>query len=361
MVEFMITNDTRKILHVDLDAFYAQIEMRDNPKLRHKVLIIARDPEETGGRGVVATANYAARKLGVHSAMSASEAKNLAPDAVFLSPNFTKYRAVSDQIHNIFDAFTKKVEPVALDEAYLDVSDLNLSGSMLAARIRHEILRVTGLTSSIGISHNKLLAKLGSEYNKPNGVTVITTQNMLTFLDELAIGDFRGVGKKTHEKFKRLQIENGSDLRKMSYDELRSQFGKVGEHLYYQARGVHFGEVQWQRQRQSIAKEETYDHFLHSERDIQYEFKKLAAAMIEALKKHHRVGRTLNIKVRDDNFNTMTRAITRELPWPLSEELLTENAQNIFEDLMAPPFSVRLLGISMSNLQSNSFEEMTLF
>lgn len=147
----------------------------------------------------------------------------------------------------------------------------------------------------------------------------------------------------------------------MSYDELRSQFGKVGEHLYYQARGVHFGEVQWQRQRQSIAKEETYDHFLHSERDVQYEFKKLAVAMISSLKKHHHVGRTLNIKVRDDNFNTITRAITRESPWPLSEELLTENAQNVFEDLMSPPFSVRLLGMSMSNLQTNNFEEMTLF
>ena len=361
MVEFMITNDTRKILHVDLDAFYAQIEMRDNPKLRHKSLIIARNPEETGGRGVVATANYAARKLGIHSAMSASEAKQLAPDGVFLTPDFTKYKAVSDQIHDVFHTFTKKVEPVALDEAYLDLSDLTSSGSMVAAHIRHEILRVTGLTSSIGISHNKLLAKLGSEYNKPNGVTVITSQNMLPFLDALAIADFRGVGKKTYEKFKQLDIKNGADLRTMSYDELRAQFGKIGEHLYYQARGVHFGEVQWQRQRQSIAKEETYDHFLRNEFDIQYEFKKLVVALISTLKTHGLVGRTLNIKVRDDEFNTKTRAITRETPWPLSEDLFVDNAQNVFDDMIMLPFSIRMLGVSMSNLQSSAFEEMTLF
>lgn len=361
MAEIFITTDRRKILHVDLDAFYAQVEMRDNPLLRDKALIISGNPDETKGRGVVTTANYIARKLGVHSAMSAAEAKRLAPNAIFLSPNFSKYRIISKQIHDIFYTITNKVEPIALDEAYLDITELQQSSTEVAGYIRHEILRKTGLTSSIGVSHNKLLAKLGSKFNKPNGVTVITSENMLCFLDELAIGDFRGVGKKTREKFEKIHITNGAQLRGLTYEELRSLFGKMGENLYWQARGVHFGEVAWQRQQQSIGKEETFGQFLHDEADVQSEFRKLAVAMINVMKSRHLAGRTFNVKIRDDAFNTITRAITRESPWPLSEDLLVKNAQNIFEDVITLPFSIRLLGLSMSNLQSSTFEEMTLF
>ncbi|ADG41216.1 MULTISPECIES: DNA polymerase IV [Leuconostoc] len=361
MTDFLIANDARKILHVDLDAFYAQVEMRDNPELRTKALIISRDPEETGGHGVVATANYIARNLGIHSAMRAAEAKRLAPNGVFLTPNFSKYKIVSQQIHEIFHNFTDKVEPVAFDEAYLDITDLNQPSAQIAAEIRHEILRATRLTSSIGVSHNKLLAKLGSEFNKPNGVTVITPENMLLFLDELSIGEFRGVGKKTREKFEALDIENGAQLRVMSYEKLRGLFGKMGENLYWQARGVHFGEVKWQRQQQSIGKEETFDQMLHREFDIQEEFKKLAVSMIKTMRTRHLVGRTLNIKIRDANFVTTTRATTHEKPWPLSEEAFVQNAQVIFDELIEAPFSIRLLGMSMSNLQSSAFEEMTLF
>lgn len=361
MPEFLITTDTRKILHVDLDAFYAQVEMRDNPFLRDKPLIIARNPEESGGRGVVATANYMARQLGVHSAMSSVEAKKLAPNAVFLSPNFVKYKAISKQVHDIFYQVTEKVEPVAFDEAYLDVTALQQSGASIAAKIRHEIFKITHLTSSVGVSHNKLLAKLGSEYNKPNGVTVITIDNMLAFLDDLPIGEFRGVGKKTEAHFEKLHINNGAQLRQMSHENLRALFGKMGEHFYWQARGVHFGEVQWQRQRQSIGKEETFDKMLHREFEIQSEFRKLAFGVIKIMTARHIVGRTLNIKIRDDMFNTVTRAITLTEPWQLSEDVLVKQAQNIFDEVMGTSFSIRLLGISMSNLQSNTFEEMTLF
>lgn len=361
MTDFLIANDTRKILHVDLDAFYAQVEMRDNPELRNKPLIIARNPAETGGHGVVTTANYIARKLGVHSAMRAVDAKRLAPDGIFLTPNFNKYQIVSKQIHDIFHQFTDKVEPVAFDEAYLDITDLDRSSTEVAAAIRHEILKVTRLTSSIGISHNKLLAKLGSNFNKPNGVTVITSENMLFFLDALSIGDFRGVGQKTRERFEKIKIENGVQLRGMSYEALRAMFGKMGENLYWQARGVHFGEVKWQRQQQSIGKEATFDRVLHQEIQIQDAFKKLAGSMIKTMRTRQLVGRTLNIKIRDADFLTTTRAITHDNPWVLSEDVFVQHAQVIFDELIKAPFSIRLLGLSMTNLQSSKFEEMTLF
>ena len=361
MVEFLTTIDKRKILHVDLDAFYAQIEMRDQPELRSKPLIIARDPTQNNGHGVVATANYAARQLGIHSAMSAFEAKRLAPNGIFLSPNFTKYKVVSAQIHDIFRRFTNKVEPVAFDEAYLDVTANVLSGATLAAEIRHQILKETHLTSSIGVSHNKLLAKLGSEYNKPNGVTVINHENQLQFLDCLSISAFRGVGRKTKEKFDKLGITNGLELRQMSREELKTEFGKMGEHLYWQARGVHFGAVEWQRQRQSVGKEETFDRALRETNAVQIEFKKLVNSLVVSMNRQKIVGRTLNIKIRDEQFNTITRAITQDDPWTLNEATLVMAAQTMFDENIGPDFSVRLLGVSMSNLQSATFEEMSLF
>lgn len=361
MTEFLITTDTRKILHVDIDAFYAQVEMRDNPVLRHQPLIISRDPAETGGRGVVTTANYIARQLGVHSAMRSAEAKRLAPNGIFLTPDFSKYKKISKQIHAIFHTVTKKIEPVAFDEAYLDVTDTGQSGALIAAQLRHEIYKQTRLTSSVGVSHNKLLAKLGSEFNKPNGVTVITAENMLSFLDQLPIGEFRGVGQKTREKFEQLAVFDGATLRQLARETLVAQFGKMGENLYWQARGVHFGEVKWQRQQQSVGKEETFGQFLHHDEKVRAEFKKLAIGMIAALKSRQLVGRTLNIKIRDDTFHTTTRAVTQLEPWLLSEDLLVNTAQAIFDEVVTAPYAIRLLGLSMSNLQSSSFEEMTLF
>ncbi|GMA70315.1 DNA polymerase IV [Leuconostoc litchii] len=361
MAEFLITSDNRKILHIDLDAFYAQIEIRDNPKLRHVPLIISRDPSESNGRGVVATANYAARQLGVHSAMSAAEAKQLAPNGVFMKPNFQKYQMISNQIHQIFHQYTNKIEPVAFDEAYLDLTESVLSGATLAAKLRHQILKEIHLTSSVGISYNKLLAKLASEFNKPNGVTVITEDNVLEFLSILPIASFRGVGKKTQEKFKVLGITNGEQLRRMSQEALRAQFGKMGEHLYWQARGVHFGEVKWQRQRQSVGKEETFDRFLQTTQEINLEFEKLVTKVILAMSKRSFVGRTLNIKIRDSEFNTITRSVTQNEPFKLDKHILISIAQSIFDENIDAPFSIRLLGLSFSNLQSSGFEEITLF
>lgn len=361
MPEFLITADNRRIIHVDLDAFYAQIEMRDHPELRNLPLIISRDPTESNGRGVVATANYAARNLGVHSAMSAAEAKRLAPDAFFMRPDFQKYKMISQQIHHIFHQYTDKIEPIAFDEAYLDLTDSVLTGATLAAKIRHQILKETQLTSSIGVSYNKLLAKLASEFNKPNGVTVITKDNALDFLARLPIASFRGVGKKTQEQFAVLGVENGAQLRMIPQETLRAQFGKMGEHLFWQARGVHFGEVQWHRQRQSVGKEETFDQFLQTRDEVNLEFKKLAVGIVKIMKNKKLVGRTLNIKIRDSEFNTITRSVTQSVPFKLETGSIVSVAQTIFDENMNTDFSIRLLGISLSNLQSSGFEEMTLF
>ncbi|CAH1854168.1 DNA polymerase IV [Convivina praedatoris] len=361
MGEFLTTSDSRKILHVDLDAFYAQIEMRDNPRLKKVPLIVGRDPQQSHGHGVVATANYLARELGVHSAMSTVEAIRLAPQAVFLPPNFDKYRQNSRQIHAIFHAYTDKVEAVALDEAYLDLTNHALSGATLAAKIRHAILKETKLTSSIGISYNKLLAKLGSEYNKPNGVTLIDHQDAQSFMACLPIENFRGVGKQTLRKLLAMNIHNGLDLRQLSQDQLRADFGKMGEHLYWQARGVHFGQVDWQRQRHSIGKEATFDSPLRTRAEVSIEFQSLAKRVVDNMQAKKMVGRTLNIKMRADSYQTITRAITLSEPWQLDVSNLARRAQEIFDSSFENDFSIRLLGLTFSNLQSNSYVNLSLF
>lgn len=351
----------RTILHVDLDAFYAQVEMRDEPSLRDKPLIIGRDPALTHGRGVVATANYVARQFGVHSAQSVAEAKRLAPNAVFLTPDFTKYQAISAQIHAIFRRFTAKIEPMSLDEAYLDVSERRESGVQIAAQIRQMILAETGLTCSIGVATNKLLAKLGSEYNKPNGLTVLTAANVDAFLASLPIGDFRGVGAKTRAVLEDMHITNGADLRALTRETLTARFGKFGESLYFQARGWHFSEVDWQHERQSIGKEVTYDVFLQDEAAVSAAWRYLAARLIAAVQKKHVTGRTLTVKIRDADFQTITRSLTLSKPWLLEVPILVEQAQTIFDEHVDAPFAIRLLGLSLSNLSEKTAEEIALF
>ena len=205
----------RKIVHVDMDAFYASVEMRDHPELRTKPLVISRNPQHTGGRGVVATANYIARSYGIHSAMSAQEALKRCPQAYFKKPDFPKYKRVSHQIHTIFHEYTDKIEPVAFDEAYLDVTENKPgieSAVALAHRIQQEIYDQLHLTCSTGVSYNKFLAKLASDYHKPVGMTIISPEDALDFLFPLPIEKFRGIGKKTAPKMRELGINTGEDL-----------------------------------------------------------------------------------------------------------------------------------------------------
>ncbi|GAP00034.1 DNA polymerase IV [Fructobacillus ficulneus] len=361
MAEFLEALDERKILHVDLDAFYAQVEMRDNPALRDVPLIIGSDPDLHHGHGVVATANYIARQAGVHSAMGSIEAKRACPDAVFVTPDFEKYRAISSQIHEIFADFTTKYEPVALDEAYLDVTANPLAPATLAAKLRHRIWSELHLTCSVGVSYNKVLAKLGSEHHKPNGVTVISPDVAMDFVAALPIKEFRGVGKKSQEKFEQLGIKTGADLRAMSQDELRVHFGSFGDQLYWQARATHFGQVKDHRVRQSVGKEGTFEFAIHDRSQVAVTFKNLATKVVANMEAKHLVGRTLNIKVRDDQYKTLTRSITQTEPFLLDADFLARQAQNIFDELYPDTFAIRLLGLTFSNVSPQAFQSISLF
>lgn len=354
---------SRKIIHVDMDAFYASIEERENSKLRKKPLVIARDPRQTGGKGVVATANYLARQSGVHSAMSAQKALELCPEAVFKTPDFTLYRAVSDQIHEIFGEYTEKIEPVAFDEAYLDVTDNKKqieSAVEVAHQIQSEIYAKTNLTCSTGISYNKFLAKLASEYQKPIGVAVVLSEDVREFLDKLPIEKFRGVGKKTVPKMHDIQIFKGRDLYKKSEMELIHHFGRFGDVLYHHVRGADDRPVEYQRERKSIGKESTYNPNLVSDSEVEEALKDLAQKVAETMKQKQKHGKTLVLKVRFSDFETITKRQTLTEFLDNSQETYLFYAQQLFDEFGESQRGVRLLGITLINLASINFENMSL-
>lgn len=361
MSEFLQAKDHRRILHVDIDAFYAQVEMRDNPKLRQVPLGIGRDPDQHHGHGVIATANYIARQSGVHSAMGAIEAKKACPNLVFVAPDFDKYRAISAQIHAIFHEFTDMIEPVALDEAYLDVSANKMAAPTLAAQLRHRIWEETHLTCSVGVSYNKVLAKLGSEHHKPNGVTVIPHELAQDFMLKLPIRKFRGVGQKTLEKFEKLGVKDGRDLFAMSLDDLRVHFGSFGDVLYWQARATHFSPVKDRSVRQSVGKESTFEFALHDRAQIEAAFKDLAEKVVTNMTKRKLLGRTLTVKIRDDQFKTQTKGITQPTTFDLDPAFMARQAMLIFDELYPDGFSIRLLGITFSNIVEQKYEAVSLF
>ncbi|MGO3418095.1 MAG: DNA polymerase IV, partial [Pseudolactococcus laudensis] len=272
MLVFPLINDTsRKIIHVDMDAFFASIEERDNPKLKGKPVVIARNPLETGGRGVVSTANYEARKYGIHSAMSAKEAYELCPQAVFVSGNYAHYQEISLQMHEIFHRYTDEVEGMALDEAYLDVTvnKINAASAVkIAKMIQHDIFTELHLTSSAGVSYNKFLAKIASDIEKPKGLTLIAPEDALSFLAELSVKKFHGVGEKTAEKLEALGITKGGDIQKSSPQYLAEKLGVFGWELYLKANGIHNAPVKPNRVRKSVGKEKTYAKLLYLEADI---------------------------------------------------------------------------------------------
>ncbi|WP_412990022.1 DNA polymerase IV [Pediococcus siamensis] len=354
---------SRKIIHVDMDAFYASIEERENPQLRRQPLVIARDPRQTGGKGVVATANYLARKSGVHSAMSAQKALELCPKAVFKTPNFELYRQVSEQVHEIFHTYTEKIEPVAFDEAYLDVTQNKKhieSAVEVAHRIQSEIYAKTKLTCSTGISYNKFLAKLASEYQKPVGVAVILPEDVREFLDELPIEKFRGVGVKTIPKMHALKIFTGRDLYLKSELELIHQFGRFGDVLYHRVRGADDRPVAYQRQRKSIGKESTYNPNLTTATEIEQALHELAGKVASAMKKREKHGKTLVLKIRYSDFETITKRQTFGEFLENTEEAYFFYANQLFEEFGDSDRGVRLLGITLTNLAGVNFQNMVL-
>lgn len=339
----------RKIIHIDMDAFYASVEQMDNPMLRGK-------PVAVGGsenRGVVSAASYEARKYGVRSAISGVLAKKYCPEIIFVRPRFDRYREISSKIHKIFHEYTDLVEPLSLDEAYLDVTQNkkgNPSASLLAQEIRFRILNEVGLTASAGISVNKFVAKIASDVNKPNGQKTVNPDEILDFLEQLPIRKFYGVGKVTTEKMYQLGIFTGLDLKSKSLEFLEKHFGKSGAFYYNVVRGIHNSEVKAHRVTKSVAAEHTFDVNLSSEIFMLEQLDKIASSLERRLKKHNISGKTVTLKIKYSDFTQQTRSKT--MPYFISDKsLIIEIVEELlYQEKMKD--SVRLLGISLNNLNT---------
>lgn len=307
-------NDTqvsiRKIIHVDMDAFYASVEQRDNPLLKGLPVLVGGQPN---GRGVVAACSYEARRFGIHSAMPSVQALRLCPEAVFVKPRFTVYQQASRQIHAVFKEFTDTIEPLSLDEAYLDVTDNVLFGGsafQLAREIKAAIFERTQLVASAGVSYNKFLAKIASDYNKPDGLFCILPEQGEAFVAGLPVGRFHGVGKVTEARMQALGIHTGADLRRWSEPELESEFGKSSSYYYHIARGIDHRPVRVSRRRKSLGSEQTFSKNLHNRIDMLTVLLKLSQELLADLLVKQLRCTTITVKVRFADFSTLTRAHT---------------------------------------------------
>ncbi|MEK6190122.1 MAG: DNA polymerase IV [Carnobacterium alterfunditum] len=353
---------TRKIIHIDMDAFFASVEERENPDLKGKPVIIARHPKETGGKGVVATANYEARKFGVHSAMSAQKAFELCPHGNFISGHYELYREVSAEVRAIFERYTDIIEPLSLDEAYLDVTENKKkisSATCIAKLIQRDIWQEVHLTSSAGVSYNKFIAKLASDYHKPAGITVIPPDKALAFLRELPIEKFYGVGKKTVEKMHEAAIYTGEDLYQKNEMELIQGFKRMGYSLYRKVRGIDNSPVQVSRERKSVGRELTYGKNLTTVQEILSELRFIANKVQLSLQKNQKHGKTVVLKVRYSNFETVTKRITLPNYVKDGEEIFF-HAQNLWDEIGIMDRGIRLLGITVTNLDPLSYENIVL-
>jgi DNA polymerase-4 len=337
----------RKIIHIDMDAFYASVEQRDEPALRGQ-------PVAVGGRerGVVMAASYEARTFGVRSAMPSATAKRLCPELVFVKPRFDVYKEVSRQIRDIFLDYTPLVEPLSLDEAYLDVTD-NLKGMPLASdiarEIRNRILERTGLTASAGISYNKFLAKLASDHRKPNGQTVIPPERGQAFVEGLPVAKFHGVGPKTAEKMNRLGIHTGADLREQSLEFLEQYFGRAGQWYYAIARGQDDRRVVPDRPRKSVGSETTFMQDLDRRKDIEDGVRAVLEDVWSYCERTGTAGRTVTVKIKYADFQIVSRSRTLTEP-VLSRETLERTSLELVGTIFPLHKSVRLLGVSLHNL-----------
>jgi DNA polymerase-4 len=342
---------TRKIIHVDMDAFYASVEQRDNPQYRGKPLVVGGSPNQ---RGVVAAASYEARKFGIHSAMPSVTAFAKCPGLIFVRPRFDVYREISAAIHAIFKRYTDLVEGVALDEAYLDVTEnkQNITyASTIARHIKTAIFQETQLTATAGVSINKFLAKMASGQNKPNGLTVILPQDAIAFVEQLAIEKFHGIGEVTAAKMHSLGIDTGVDLKGRSLSELTYHFGKAGQYYYKIARAEDDRPVEANRVRKSIGAENSFANDLTDVGQMLQELEQIAEIVKQRLEQHETRGRTLTLKVKFSDYRQITRSKTAIVP--ISElDMIFELAKALFESIDLENRSIRLLGISLSNLDN---------
>ena len=350
----------RKIIHIDMDAFYASVEQRDNPEFRGKALVVGGSPEGRGG--VVATASYEARKFGVRSAMSSKQALQLCPHAIFVRPRFEAYKEVSRQIRKIFSRYTDLIEPLSLDEAYLDVTEDKLgigSAIEIAQQIKDAIYAELQLTASAGVSVNKFVAKIASDINKPNGLKFIGPSAIENFMEQLPVEKFYGVGKVTAAKMMSMGLFTGADLKQLSEAELLRHFGKTGRFYYHIVRGIDQRPVQAQRIAKSMAAEDTFAYDLTTLEEMNVQLEKLAMIVHGRLTKNNLQGRTLTLKIKYNDFKQITR--NRSFPEPVGD---LETIGRIAKELLSQTFEdgqrVRLLGISLSNFGEVK-EQLRLF
>lgn len=338
----------RKIIHIDMDAFYASVELKDRPELKDLPVVISSHHP----RAVIAAASYPARKFGLRSAMSMSQAKKLCPQVLVIEPNFEKYRAVSTQIHQIFQRYTHIIEPLSLDEAYLDVTE-NLknipSATEVAIQIRHDIFQVTGLTASAGVAPNKFLAKIASDWHKPNGICVIKPSQVQNFIQHLALKKIPGVGKVTQEKLKALQLETLGDLQQMNEAILIQHFGKYGQQLYLYAQGIDERPVQTERERRQISKETTFDDDLILTECHNY-WPKLIDQVWASLEKKKLSARGVSAKLKLKNFQVLQHSKSFKQPLENKQQLEDVLQQLLIEMRISKHAQFRLIGIGVYQL-----------
>lgn len=339
----------RKIIHVDMDAFYASVEQLDNPDLQGKPLAVG----GMGNRGVVAAASYEARKFGVHSAMSSRVARELCPNLIFVPTRFGRYREISNKIRSIFFEYTDLVEPLSLDEAYLDVTEnyRNISSaSRIAREIREKIKSTIGLTASAGISINKFMAKTASDINKPDGQKTISPDEVLSFLESLDVKKFYGVGKVTRQKMYRFGIYTGKDLKNQTKEFLENNFGKSGLHYHQIVRGIQYSSVRPYRLQKSLAAEHTFSENISSEIYMMEHLNEIADSVENRLQVRNLAGKTVTLKIRYRDFSLQTRSKTVNDYLATKAEFLPVVEELLYREKMKD--SVRLLGISISNLNN---------
>jgi DNA polymerase-4 len=354
----------RKIIHIDMDAFFAAIEQRDFPKYRNKPLIVGGSPDS---RGVVATCSYEARQYGIHSAMPSSQAYRLCPQAIFVKPRFEAYREASQTIRKILAGYTELVEPLSLDEAYLDVSNVQLhqgSATLIAKAIKAAIKRETGLTASAGISYNKFLAKIASDMDKPDGLYLITPEQGARFAEQLAIGRFHGIGKATARKMQALGIQTGRDLRNLPLATLQQHFGKAAHHYYNICRDIDDRPVNNHRISKSVGVETTFQRDIKNRQEVIAQLQRLLEKALGRVAEKKLAAYTLTVKIKYHDFVQITRS--RTLPHAITS---ASSTLAVLEDLLRNTDigerKVRLLGIALSSLENSSepahFQQLDLF
>lgn len=342
------------IIHLDLDAFYASVEELDNPKLKNKPLVVG----GLSNKGIVTTANYKAREYGIHSAMPIFMAKKLCPHANFVQVRKDRYGEVSSQVFEILHKITKNVEQVSVDEAYMDISDLNVSAIEITDKIRHDIQTNIGIGLSFGISYNKFLAKLASDWQKPNGRTIISKDMLPQILLPLPISKVHGVGEKSQNKLNNIGVFTIEDLMGLSEDFLIDMLGKHGREVYYRIRGVDDRKVQPIRDRKSIGTERTFDD-TDDMKQIDNMLRNYAKELAILMEKKHILAKTINVKIKYQDFKTHTKSLTLDY-YTNSEEKIYHTGLNLLADLNINR-PIRLLGLSCSNLIDSRYEQMSFF